>query len=447
MRGLIRALGRAGGRPLLIGGAVIDRIYGREVKDWDIEVYGLSLSQITEVLVASGYPANMTGKAFGIIKTSVDGLDVDLSVPRRENKTGVGHRGFDVEFDPTMTPAEAGRRRDLTINSMYQDMETGEIVDPFGGLGDLRAGVLRATDPKTFVEDPLRALRVMQLLPRKGKVVAPSTLALCRGMAGEFDSLPKERVFEEFNKLLLKADKPSMGLEFLKESGWLRHFPELQALVGCEQNPDWHPEGDVWEHTLRVVDVAARLHTQLPNDWGLAYMYGAMLHDVGKPVTTTEELLSPGHDVAGVPLAEAFMRRLCDNATLIKRVCKIIACHMRPGQLTQSGAKLSAWKRLHNELRLDVCAYMSRADSTSRYGDAVDAPHPPSKVALRHFEEFGEEPIPPILMGRHLIERGLKPGPVFGEILERAYRAQIESGIEDLDLLFKRGCEPQGGDE
>jgi len=438
MKKLITEIIEAGGRPLLIGGAVIDRVCGRDVKDWDIEVYGLSMSQIAKVLVSAGYPVNTTGKSFGIIKTNIEGRDVDLSVPRRENKTGVGHRGFDVDFDPTMTPEEAGRRRDLTINSMYQDMETGEIIDPFGGLKDLQEGIIRATDPKTFVEDPLRVLRIMQIFPRKGKVVNPDTLNLCRGMVEEFKTLPKERVFEEFNKLLLKANKPSLGLKFLKDSEWLIHFPELFNLVGCQQNPDWHPEGDVWSHTLCVIDAASQLRMNLPSDWHLAYMYGAMLHDVGKPFTTTENFLSPGHDVAGGPLAEGFMRRICNDETLINKVKRIVSCHMKPGQLLRGKAKLSAWKRLHNQLRLDVCSAISRADSISRYDVEISSPHPPSEMALWYFNEFGAEPIKPILMGRHLIDKGLKPGKHFGKILNHAYQIQIEEDIEDVESLFNR---------
>lgn len=435
MKDLLVAIKLAGGRALLIGGAVIDSIMDREIKDWDIEVYGLSLSQLEEVLTSNGFMADLVGRAFGIIKTKVNGLDIDLSVPRRENRIGLGHKGFEVEFDSTMTPEEAGRRRDLTINSMYQDMETGEIIDPFGGIKDLKEGILRATDPKTFVEDPLRVLRVMQLLPRKGKVVDPSTVALCKGMVDEFATLPKERVFEEFNKLLLKAEKPSMGLEFLKDSGWLCHFPELGALVGCSQNPEWHPEGDVWEHTKLTVDAAAQLKKQLPEEWQLAYMYGALLHDVGKPSTTSQDLTAYGHDSAGVPLAKAFMERLCNNTALIGRVVKVVKVHMRPGQLHAGGAKLPAWKRLHNELRLDVCAAMSRADSLSRYGD-ITLPHPPSEKAMELFREFGESQIPMALQGRHLVAKGMKPGKAIGDVLREAYAIQIDQGIEDPEVLY-----------
>lgn len=180
MKNLINKIQEFGGTAMLIGGAVIDSILGLEIKDWDIEVYGLSMFQLEEVLVSLGLPVNTVGKSFGIIKTKIEGVEIDISIPRRENKIGVGHTDFSIELDQTMTPYEAGLRRDLTINSMYKNLHTGEIVDPFNGLKDLNNGIIRATNNKTFVEDPLRVLRIMQLLPRKGKTVAPETIELCK---------------------------------------------------------------------------------------------------------------------------------------------------------------------------------------------------------------------------------------------------------------------------
>ncbi|MGD9697476.1 HD domain-containing protein [Acinetobacter sp.] len=425
-----------GGRPMLIGGAVIDAIAGRAIKDWDIEVYGLSYAQLLELLSDAGYGCDLVGKKFGIVKTRAGDVDVDLNVPRKENRCGVGHKGFSVELLPDMSPEEAGRRRDLTINSMYLDLVTQELVDPFGGTADFQAGIIRATNPETFIEDPLRVLRIMQLLPRKGKVVDPQTMKLCQGMVSEFPTLAKERVFEEWAKLLLKADRPSVGLEFLRETGWLAWFPELYFLIGCPQRPEWHPEGDVWNHTLLVLDNAAQLRDQLPDDWRLAFMFGALLHDVGKPYTTTQELTSPGHDTAGVPVADGFMRRITDNKELIRRTLLIVEKHMQPGQLHRDGAKPAAWRRLHNKIRLDVIGLMSRADSNGRSGLDLLGEHGPSGMALAFFEEFGAEPICPVLGGKHLIAAGYKAGPAFKVMLDRAYQYQIEHNCEDLDVLI-----------
>ena len=434
---LVEVISSAGGSCLLIGGGVIDSICKREVKDWDIEVYNLSLSEIEMILEANSYQADLVGKAFGIIKTKAGELDVDLSVPRRENKSGTGHKGFDVEFDPTMTPKEAGRRRDLTINSMYLNMETGEIVDPFNGLNDLQQGIIRATDPQTFAEDPLRVLRVMQLLPRKGKVVDPATIDLCKSLKDQFSTLPKERIFEEFSKLLLKAERPSEGLNFLLACEWLDHFPALRELVGCPQNPVHHPEGDVWAHTLLVVDAAAQFKGAIPKDWQLAYMLGALLHDVGKPSVTAEDMTAYGHDMAGVPVTRGFMAQLTNDKELTERVVKVVQYHMAPGALHRGQSKVSAWKRLHNNIRLDVIGLISKADSLSRYGD-LNQVHLPSELALGYFSQFGENNIPPVLLGRHLISAGMKPGKEFGVLLRKAYEIQIEEGIEDVDLLLGR---------
>lgn len=425
-----------GGKSYLIGGAVIDSIQGREIKDWDIEVYGKSLSGIESALECAGLEANMVGASFGVIKTKFEGLDIDLSVPRRENRIGIGHKGFKVEFDSTMTPKEAGRRRDLTINSMYLDIETGEIVDHFGGIYDLDNGIIRATDPSTFIEDPLRVLRIMQLLPRKGKYVNGDTLDLCEAMRGEFGSLPKERIFEEFVKLMMKAEKPSMGIRFLYHCKWLECFPEVHDLISCNQNKDWHPEGDVFEHTMRVIDLAASYRDGLPEDWRLSFMFGALLHDVGKPSTTDEDLTSKKHDAAGGPIAETFMRRVTDDKQLIERVVSIVVNHMRCGQLAMSTAKESAWKRLHNDLRLDVAAAMSKADSMSRYTE--DKEHEPSKIAMEYFSKFGATKIQPVLMGRHLVKIGMKPGPQFKKILDAAYQLQIEEDMVNPAAILEK---------
>lgn len=434
---LLDLIKRNNGTAMLIGGAVIDGVNGIEIKDVDIEIYGLRYAEIQKLLAQLNLSSNIVGKAFGVLKTVIRDIEIDLSVPRRENKVGIGHKGFEVELDIAMTPEEAGRRRDLTINSMYLNMHTGDLVDPFNGLDDLQKGILRATDYKTFIEDPLRVLRIMQLLPRKGAIVEKETIALCRKMADEFYELPAERVFSEWEKLLLKADKPSMGLQFLRDCGWLKHFPELNDLIGCPQNPIWHPEGDVWVHTCMVIDQAAKLRDQLPNsDWRLAYMFGALLHDVGKPSTTTPDLRAYGHDVAGVPIAEAFMKRMTNNKSLIKKVITIVGLHMRPGQLFNSGAKEPAWKRLHNKCRLDVLGWQSKADSAGRTGrNVLSDRHETSERCFQLFQKFGEEEIAPLVQGKDLIVLGLRPSKEFGIILAKSYELQLEGENKEAILL------------
>jgi len=445
-------LDRAGGYPLIVGGAVVDILQGRDPKDFDIEVFGLDWEAIKKCFL--NYNCKEVGAAFGILTVDFDGVDVDINVPRKDNQVGKGHKGFHAALDPTMNVKEAARRRDFTINTLAYDPFTDAIIDNWGGLKDLEDGVLRATDPELFAQDPLRALRAMQLLARKAKSVDPATMDLIRSMTDEFNYLAPERVHEEWRKLLLKAEKPSVGLNFLRESGWIVHFPELEALIDCGQHPEWHPEGDVWNHSLLVVDQAAWAKEcfGLPNEWAEAFMFGTLLHDIGKPSTTvTPEMVADGlfpeerlwtaydHDRAGVPLGESFMRRLTNNKKLTERTCAIIEEHMQPWNLFQGNAGMSAYKRLHNRLRLDILGWMCRCDGCGkgdRHISDPDLKHGPSEACWKWFDKIGPEPIKPILQGRHLLEAGLEPGPEIGDRLRKAYEEQLD-GVDDLDALLK----------
>ena len=459
IQSLVSRVEQAGGSARLVGGAVIDAIDGRQPKDWDIEVFGLSFDRLSSMFSDKG--ANLVGAQFGIIKLSAskcDGLDIDINVPRRDNHVGKGHKDLLTEFDPGMSVEEAARRRDFTINAMAFDLSTGEILDPFGGRADLAAGILRATDGELFVQDPLRALRAMQLLARKcgpnGRV-DPGTMNLIRGMVDSFPHLAKERVWEEFKKLLMKAERPSVGLEFLRDSGWITHFPELANLIGCEQHPEWHPEGDVWIHSLHTVDSAAwvRDNADLPEGWVEAFMVGTLCHDVGKPSTTVtprmiaegefpkERLFTAwGHDRAGMPIVDTFLRRMTNEKALIEKATSIVGEHMQPFNLMQGEAKTPAWKRLHNRIRLDVLGWMCKCDSCGspfvNIGDP-DFEHQTSQLCFDHFSDLGAEPVKPILMGRHLVAAGVKPGPQFASMLDRAFQAQIDNPELTVDDLLK----------
>jgi len=274
LESIVEDIAEKGGASYLVGGAVIDSIQGRAAKDWDIEVYKLSISELEKVLSGYGSP-NLVGQSFGIIKLKFEDVEYDFSVPRRENKIGLKHQDFNIELRPDIAPEEAALRRDLTINSMYIDLSSMDIVDPYHGLDDLNSGIIRHTSYK-FSEDPLRVLRIMQLLPRKGRVVAPETMDLCRALVNQYSTLPAERVFEEWNKLLMKAEKPSVGMDFLADSGWIVHYPELNSLRTTAQNPDWHAEGSVWNHTQMVVDCASLLKQYIPEEWKKPFMYGAL---------------------------------------------------------------------------------------------------------------------------------------------------------------------------
>jgi tRNA nucleotidyltransferase (CCA-adding enzyme) len=433
---LVELLNQAGATGVnLVGGAVLDLLRGSEPKDLDVEVFGLTPQQIEQILIANGFPANTVGKSFGIIKTVFpDGTEVDLSVPRRENRIGSRHRDFQVSIDVTMTAREAARRRDLTINALAVDLRTGRLLNFFGGLSDFHRGLLRVVDPETFVEDPLRVLRIAQLLPRKGKRVDSLTLSLCRLLVPEFQALSAERVLEEFRKLLLKPAKPAKGLRFLERCGWLRWFPELDALRRVPQNRRWHPEGSVWNHTLLVVNRAASVRDRVPEEWREAFMWAALLHDVGKAVTTRPDLTSPGHDESGCPLAQAFLERLRAPKGLTSQVVQLVRLHMRPGQLHQAGASEGAWRRLARQVPLEVLGWLSWADSTSRPGFRKKD-HGPSRRCFELAEKFASEPAEPVVRGRDLLALGFRPGPQFGAALKAAFERQLDGETSREVLL------------
>jgi len=454
---IARAIAAAGGRALLVGGVVRDRLLGRASKDLDIEVYGLELAVLESLLARFGEVIAI-GRAFGVLR--VKGIDCDFSLPRRDNKSGRGHRGFLVELDPSLDFATAARRRDLTINSIGQDPLSGEILDPHHGRDDLAAGILRATDSRCFGEDPLRGLRVAQFAARFEFRADDELLALCRAL--DLAELPGERLFEEFRKLLLKGTRPSLGLEVLRETTMLRFFPELEAMVGVPQDPHWHPEGTVWEHTLMVVDEAAAARTGDARDDEIV-MFAALCHDLGKPATTVIEdgrVRSPSHESEGVEPTRRFLARLRAPGDLGAAVEALVEHHLAPAHFTCCGAKPRAYRRLARKLaagavNVRVLWRLARADHFGRTtADALARQFPAGDEFLRRAEELHVEAqaTGDVVLGRHLIARGMTPGPVFGEILGRCRDIQDETGWDDPEAILARALgldtpsEPGGED-
>ena len=421
---------------MLAGGGVIDHSLGLPIKDWDIEVYSLSYQQLIDALSPFGTP-NLVGKSFGVLKLRRNHLEYDFSIPRKDNRIGTGHKGFSVDLLPDLSFLEASKRRDITINSMYLDLHSFEIVDLHNGMRDLAEGRIRATDPESFCEDPLRVLRIMQILPRKGKYVDSETIELCRSMIDEADTLPGERIYEEFKKLLLKSRFPSMGLRFLADCGWIEKFPELAALQGCPQNPKYHPEGDVWAHTLLAIDNAAFLLHHVPPKWRLGYMFGILCHDFGKPDTLdVEKLTTNGHEVIGSVLSEKFLKKMTAAHEIISQTRDIVFTHMRPHSLYKEQSGIGAWRRLHNIVPLQVLAWVTQADGQARGGD-VNMPVEELETMIMYGHEFGKSRIGPVLLGRYLIEHGHKPGPEFKIILDRAFQYQLDTGSMDVEELYR----------
>jgi len=432
----------------LVGGAVVDLIQGTTPKDFDIEVFGLPWDRLAGGLSAQ-YKTSEVGKAFGILKVHLpSGEELDVSIPRSDNRTGKGHKGFTVSVDPKMSYADAARRRDFTINAISVDLATGQIIDPFNGLEDLENGVLRAVDPTTFVEDPLRALRAVQLLARKAKTVDLGTKRIIRDLVPAQADLPAERVLEEWRKLLLKSKRPSMGLELMDETGLLDLYPELAATRGVFQRPDAHPEGDVWEHTKQTTDVAAALRGRLPPEKREALMFAALLHDVGKAVPgISKEGSAHGHDAAGEAPARAFMQRLRAPNKLTDNVARLVREHMQPLYLHQSSAKPGAYDRLTRKVEetggdLDTLLMLHMADAGGRVPGGADLSErrlaelsdKESVRALRdHMESMKSRPaaLVPLVQGRDLVALGIRPGPKFAKLLAFAQELQDDGQNKD----------------
>lgn len=425
-----------GGRAYYVGGCVRDSILGIQSKDTDVEIFGLSPEQIEKVL-SKKFHFEAVGKSFGV--WILKGLDIDVSMPRKERKNGLGHKSFEIIGDPNLSPKEACSRRDFTINAMLCDILSGEIIDPFDGQKDLAKKIIRHTSDK-FAEDPLRVLRAMQFAARFDFDVAPKTVGLCSNIPME--NLPKERVFQEFKKLILKGKKISKGLAFLRDCNWVKYFPELSAMVGCPQDPIWHPEGDVYTHTMLCMDSFAqdRIGDEKEDTIvGLA----VLCHDMGKPLCTkkdaTGRIRSLGHDILGGPVAEKFLRRISDEKVLLDDVKVLVERHMAILDLWRSKAGDSAIRRLANKVgRIDRLVRIDKADREGRAVKEVES-SPQGEWILSRAEELKiKDSAPkPILMGRHLIERKLTPSPKFAEILNAAYEAQLDGKFFDLDGALK----------
>ncbi len=434
-RSIAEAARAAGGRALCVGGFVRDRLLGHESKDLDMEVFGIPQDALLPLLRSLGR-VEPVGQAFPVYKLG----GVDVALPRRESKTGRGHKGFSVEGDPAMPFEEAARRRDFTINAMAWDPLTGEYLDPFNGRADLDQRLLRVVDRNSFADDSLRVLRALQLAARFELTLDPQTAAICAAIP--LDDLPSERIWGEFEKLLLQARRPSIGFALARELGVVKQIlPEMEPLYECPQDPEWHPEGDVWTHTLMVIDEARKRNDDLDRPRLAAVMLGAVCHDLGKPATTAMvdgRVRSPGHEAAGVEPATRILDRLnvrtLDNFDVRAQVLGLVAEHLRPSAFHKAKDTVTdgAFRRLAQKVDLELLVRFARSDCHGRAGvfdcSAMD-------WFLDRARTLGVEhrPPPPILLGRHLLELGVTPGPRMGEILRAVYELQLDGVVTTLD--------------
>ena len=439
---LSRAVRDAGGGALLVGGCVRDLLMHTQPKDWDIEVYGVEPANLRALLDQFG-PVNVVGEAFTVYKL---GPDLDVSLPRRERKSGRGHRAFVIEGDPSMTIEEATRRRDFTINAILEDPLTGEIIDPFGGQKHIQEKILKAVSAETFSEDSLRVLRAAQLAARFDFDIDEGTVALCRAI--DLTDLPSERIWGEVEKLLLRARRPSVGLDWLRKLGVIDQlFPEIASLIGVPQDPEWHPEGDVFIHTQLVADRARDLIDDLPYAKQVTVMLAALAHDFGKPPTTQfvdGRVRSRGHEEAGVEPTKHFLDRLkihsLDGYDVRTQVIALVRDHLKPGEFFKKRDEVGdgAFRRLARKCELDLLYRVARADSLGRNADSVPREKWYTAEAQEWFIQRAKElaveqqPPAPILLGRHLLELGLEPSPIMGEVTKAVYEMQLDGRVQTL---------------
>lgn len=440
---LAKIVRAAGGRALLVGGCVRDELMGRQPKDWDVEVYGIDPVRLRELLDAFG-TVSVVGEAFTVYKL---GAHLDVSLPRRERKTGPGHRAFFIEGDPEMTFTEAASRRDFTVNAILQDPITTEIIDPLHGQADIERGTLRAVSVDTFAEDSLRVLRAAQFAARFEFRVEPETAALCKTI--DLSDLPAERIWSEIAKLLLRSRQPSIGLGWLHALGALDQlFPEIKALIDVPQDPEWHPEGDVFVHTRLVVDRARELIDDLPYPKQVTVMLAALAHDFGKPATTElidGRLRSRGHEEAGVEPTLSFLDKLnihtIDGYDVRTQVVALVRDHLKPGEYFKTRDEVGdgAFRRLARKCELDLLYRVAKADSLGRNAAWVPREKWYDAAAQEWFIERAREldvvsrAPAPLLLGRHLLEMGLQPGPRIGEITRAIYEMQLDGRVKTLE--------------
>lgn len=440
-------------KTVIVGGSVRDYLMKIEPKDFDIEVYGIdSIYDLSNKLARYG-SVDMVGKSFGVVKLTNNGTTYDFSLPRIESKSGAGHRGFDIQTDGKMNFDQAAKRRDFTINSIGYEIETQKIIDPYNGQDDIRKKILRHIDDKGFVEDPLRVYRGIQFAARFDYRLDDTTKSLCKNMvdSGMLDELPKERVYEEWKKLLLKSNKPSIGFELMRELGIIkRYYPELHALISTPQDPRWHPEGNVWVHTMMSIDQMAKICRDERNciddeKQKLILMFAALCHDFGKPATTTIEsdeknphnthIRAIGHEKAGIEPTVALLQKLSNEQNLIDSILPLVIHHLKPPQFYKQGAKSAAIRRLSTKVNIKSLVLVAKADSFGRDEQSQAKDYPPGDWLLKKAKELNvhNSPPKPLLSGKDLLEIGIKPGIELGNILKEIYQMQLDGKIRSKE--------------
>ena len=445
---IVRSLGTAGYRALVVGGAVRDSLLGGEPKDFDIEVHGVGYDRLAWLLSEHGH-VDLVGKSFGVVKLNADGHEYDFSVPRRDSKFGLHHRDFHATFGEEITPQEAASRRDFTINAMAYDPVEEKLLDFFGGAEDLKNRVLRATGP-AFAEDPLRVLRGMQFACRFDLTLDPETAAMCQSISDQYATIAKERVADEFMKWAVKSSRPGRISDYLAASGWDVHFPEIARLAGVPQDPHWHPEGDVGIHTMFVLDAAALVAEReaLQGDDRAVLLFAALCHDFAKATTTALRerdgrlrWTSWGHEADGGPMARAFLERIGIKGSIVERVVPMVENHLASSSIGREVTP-RAVRRLAMRLAPATIADLVRlieADYSGRPPLPVGLPEGAMRIReTAEAQAVHHGPQPPLILGRHVLPYfDDRPGKHIGEVTSAAYEAQADGAFSNLEEGIK----------
>ena len=433
------------GTAYFVGGYVRDSILGISNKDIDIEIHNVTPYILENILKELG-EVKTTGKSFGVY--NIKGFDLDIALPRKESAIGTGHKDFRIDVDAYLPLKDSARRRDFTINALMKNVLTGEIKDYFGGLDDLNNGIIRHIDDKTFIEDSLRVLRACQFAARFGFTIAPETICLCKTM--DLSTLPKERIAEELSKALLKAKKPSIFFDSLYECKQTEWFKEVYALKGIKQNSKYHPEGDVYMHTMSVLDQAGGLFpTGIDNpDRYLPFMLSALCHDFGK-VNTTEinnkgQICAINHETTGIPIANGFLKRIYNNKSFTKYVDNMIEYHMKAHNCFDNRSRARTTNLMFDKLLYPKdFILLVYADSTGHNLNNLDNKQfnmflgkamIESGFLTDRYLDYGKRISEPHITADDLIELGLKPSPLFKIILDKAWDMHLK-GIEKEHIL------------
>ncbi len=424
------AVKACGGETYFVGGYVRDSLLNIENKDIDIEVHGITPKTLENILDNIGERLEF-GKSFGVY--NLRGSSIDIAMPRKETATGRGHRDFAVDVDPFIGTKKGAERGDFTIGALMQNVLTSEITDHFGGERDLQKGIIRHVCESSFTEDPLRVFRAAQFAARFGFSIASETAELCTKM--DISSLSKERVWEETKKALLKAANPSVFFESLRLFGKLSpFFTEVQQLIGIPQPPKHHAEGNVWAHTMLVIDEAAKLRSRAKNPLGL--MVSALVHDFGKILCTAKidgVYHAYNHETAGLPIIKAFLPRLTNEKALEAYVLNLAELHMKPNTLAVHKSSVKATNKMFSDAREPHdLVLLAIADNRGRRSEYEPYDTEPFLIdRLRIYEEYMARPY---VAGRDLMEAGLAPGKDFSEILAYAHKLRLAGIPKDSAL-------------